>query len=176
MFFQRTKHLAGAELKQSVEWFGFTVPTSNISIHVQQVGPGLVFLYFDTLLGRFYATQAISPISSQTLRVRHSLWASWRVPRFVAKLALRAIVAQFDRDVAVWDRKTHLAQPLLVPGDGPILRYRRWFSQFYVRDDDTPEEDEESEEFPGNDRKLLKQQKTRKDNSQLNAPLNLLDW
>lgn len=38
-----------------------------------------------------------------------------------------------EGDIPIWDRKIHRARPLLCDGDGPILRFREYFEQFYVR-------------------------------------------
>ncbi|AGH48458.1 MULTISPECIES: aromatic ring-hydroxylating oxygenase subunit alpha [Sphingomonadales] len=35
-------------------------------------------------------------------------------------------------DLIVWDNKKYRPQPLLCDGDGPILLWRKWFSQFYA--------------------------------------------
>ncbi|WP_380874828.1 (2Fe-2S)-binding protein [Sphingomonas sp. DBB INV C78] len=35
-------------------------------------------------------------------------------------------------DLIVWDNKKYRPQPLLCDGDGPILMWRKWFSQFYA--------------------------------------------
>ena len=35
-------------------------------------------------------------------------------------------------DLVVWDNKKYRPKPLLCDGDGPILRWRRYFRQFYV--------------------------------------------
>lgn len=37
-------------------------------------------------------------------------------------------------DLPIWNNKIHRTNPLLVDGDGDILRYRKWFSQFYADD------------------------------------------
>ena len=37
-----------------------------------------------------------------------------------------------EADIVVWHNKKHLQQPLLCDGDGPIMRYRKYFEQFYV--------------------------------------------
>ena len=34
-------------------------------------------------------------------------------------------------DFIVWNNKKYRPNPLLCDGDGPILRYREWFKQFY---------------------------------------------
>lgn len=42
-----------------------------------------------------------------------------------------------EGDIPIWNHKIHRARPLLCDGDGPILRFRRYFQQFYV-EGDTP--------------------------------------
>lgn len=39
-----------------------------------------------------------------------------------------------EGDIPIWTHKIHLAQPFLCDGDGPIMRYRHYFSQFYADD------------------------------------------
>jgi 3-ketosteroid 9alpha-monooxygenase subunit A len=42
-----------------------------------------------------------------------------------------------EGDIPIWNRKIHRVRPLLCDGDGPILRFRRYFQQFYC-EGDTP--------------------------------------
>ncbi|MFT3791211.1 MAG: Rieske 2Fe-2S domain-containing protein [Rudaea sp.] len=42
-----------------------------------------------------------------------------------------------EGDIPIWTHKIHRARPFLCDGDGPILRFRRYFEQFYV-DGDKP--------------------------------------
>jgi len=35
-------------------------------------------------------------------------------------------------DIPIWHNKIHLREPLLCDGDGPIMQFRKYFSQFYV--------------------------------------------
>ncbi|MBP8233413.1 MAG: Rieske (2Fe-2S) protein [Rhizorhabdus sp.] len=37
-----------------------------------------------------------------------------------------------EGDIPIWAHKIHRVQPLLCDGDGPILRFRRYFEQFYA--------------------------------------------
>lgn len=37
-------------------------------------------------------------------------------------------------DIPVWHNKIHLRDPLLCDGDGPIMQFRKYFSQFYIGD------------------------------------------
>jgi hypothetical protein len=38
----------------------------------------------------------------------------WTVPRFFAKFVMRSSVAQFERDVPLWNNKVFLDQPMLI--------------------------------------------------------------
>lgn len=38
---------------------------------------------------------------------------------------------QWREDIAIWENKVYLRKPILVKGDGPMMKTRRWFSQFY---------------------------------------------
>jgi hypothetical protein len=37
-----------------------------------------------------------------------------------------------EGDIPIWENKIHRSQPFLCDGDGPILRFRRYFEQFYA--------------------------------------------
>jgi len=39
-----------------------------------------------------------------------------------------------EGDIPIWHHKIHRARPLLCDRDGPILRFRRYFEQFYAND------------------------------------------
>lgn len=39
-------------------------------------------------------------------------------------------IRQIDEDVPIWEHKLHRTQPSLAPGDGPIMKFRRWARQF----------------------------------------------
>ncbi len=41
-------------------------------------------------------------------------------------------VSQWANDLLIWENKVHLKKPLLVRGDGPVTRLRRWYYQFYA--------------------------------------------
>lgn len=44
----------------------------------------------------------------------------------------RNIVHDFIQDVSIWENKCYKPKPLLVKGDGEILKFRQWASQFYI--------------------------------------------
>lgn len=68
----------------------------------------------------------------------------WFVPRplrgpaarLIARLALSFHASQFTYpeqggDVPIWSTKRYLPRPRLAEGDGPVMHYRRWATQFY---------------------------------------------
>ena len=56
-------------------------------------------------------------------------------PKGTFKLAIKYLLgeasAQFHDDVNIWERKKFAMRPILVKGDGPIMKMRTWYSQFY---------------------------------------------
>ena len=53
----------------------------------------------------------------------------------VGDALLRDLRRQMDEDVVIFDHKIWVDPPALAPDDGPIVRFRRWASQFYVDGD-----------------------------------------
>jgi phenylpropionate dioxygenase-like ring-hydroxylating dioxygenase large terminal subunit len=50
----------------------------------------------------------------------------------VADAIIADIIKQFNEDIPIWERKAFLEKPLLCANDGPIGKFRRWYSQFYA--------------------------------------------
>jgi phenylpropionate dioxygenase-like ring-hydroxylating dioxygenase large terminal subunit len=62
-----------------------------------------------------------------------------RVPRFargpiervIAMAVFRGYVSDARADFPMWENTRHTHPPVLAAGDGPIIKFRRWASQFY---------------------------------------------
>lgn len=52
----------------------------------------------------------------------------------VSEAIIADIVKQFNEDAPIWERKTFHAKPMLCANDGPIMQFRRWYSQFYAEE------------------------------------------
>ena len=50
----------------------------------------------------------------------------------IARAYSKQAQAAFYEDVAIWDNKTRIDNPLLCEGDGPLYQMRDWYSQFYL--------------------------------------------
>jgi nitrite reductase/ring-hydroxylating ferredoxin subunit len=92
-----------------------------------QLGMGV--LRIPGVLTFMYAT---SPVDEEN---SHQQWL-FAYHSSISDDAGRAMVDAFSKagiyqDIPIWNAKRFRARPLLVEGDGPILQYRRWASQFY---------------------------------------------
>lgn len=128
-----TIHQAFIHLTQCLRLLNgrFYIPGTMIDVTITQDGPGIVYLFFQTPVGRLYVMETVTPISSVVQQATHTIWAESHVPRFVAKIILWGLVKQFERDIPIWNNKTFLRKPVIVKGDGPITKFRHWYSQFY---------------------------------------------
>lgn len=49
----------------------------------------------------------------------------------IAQAMLDNLRIQVEQDIPIWNHKKYQEKPILCDGDGPIMQYRKWFSQFY---------------------------------------------
>ncbi|MEM7435575.1 MAG: hypothetical protein AAF436_10525, partial [Myxococcota bacterium] len=61
----------------------------------------------------------------------------WPVPwralsRAQMRVILRYVVADVLQDKEIWEHRVPLDTPALIPGDGPIAKFRLWARQFYA--------------------------------------------
>lgn len=65
------KHLSVLTLNHKIYLFGYHLPVLDLEVIATQVGPGLVYLTFDSLLGRGCFTQTLTPVEP-LLQVGHA--------------------------------------------------------------------------------------------------------
>jgi cholesterol 7-desaturase len=124
-------HHAYLDLHQHMEVRGVQLPGTYVHVDVTQEGPGLVFLRFDTPVGKLIVIETVTPIAPLLQRATHVIYAAPLIPRALAKFVLFGLVVQFERDLPIWNNKTFVPKPLVVEGDGPIAGFRRWYAKFY---------------------------------------------
>merc|ERR1711916_93082 len=124
-------HLAHIKVSQKLNLFGIYVPGSDVKTRITQVGPSIVMLELFFPVGQMVVMQGITPIDGTYLRATHSAFTSRMFPRVIAKFLLQSLSGQFQKDLPIWDNKTIVKNALVVKGDGPIPRFRRWYNQFY---------------------------------------------
>jgi len=118
-------------LTQVFRLFGVTIPGTQVVAEINQIGPGMVLLHLSTPLGRLYAFEYVTPSKTTTQVVEHTMYCAPTIPRFMGKWFLWALEAQFQRDTPIWETKKFLKKPVVSKADGPIMAFRRWYSQFY---------------------------------------------
>src|SRR5262249_62177919 len=50
----------------------------------------------------------------------------------VADALVKEINKQVQEDKPIWEHKVFLPTPALADTDGPIMKFRKWYSQFYA--------------------------------------------
>jgi phenylpropionate dioxygenase-like ring-hydroxylating dioxygenase large terminal subunit len=115
------------------------VDTANgrapIRIQASQFGPGQTYTRFtgiaDTLL-----VAAVTPVEKDEVRVRFCFTQPKEqkdaLATMVAQGFIHEVCRQLDQDKVIWDRQRYMERPIVCDGDGPILRFRKWYSQFYA--------------------------------------------
>lgn len=124
-------HKSYIYLTQCLTIFGVRIPGTSVVAHINQIGPGIVMLHLTTPLGKLYTFEYVTPSKTTTQVVEHTMYCAPTVPRFMGKLFLWSLEAQFQRDTPIWETKKFLKKPIISKADGPIMAFRRWYAQFY---------------------------------------------
>jgi 3-ketosteroid 9alpha-monooxygenase subunit A len=66
---------------------------------------------------------------------------------YIAERYTESFGTGFLQDVAIWENKAPVQNPLLCEDDGPVYQLRRWYEQFYVNKADVKPEMVERFEF-----------------------------
>lgn len=127
------EHTASLHLKHYLKIFGFTFKVLNLDVHAKQIGPGVVYLTFNSIFGRGVYVQSVTPTEPLVLRVIHHIYVNKNIPTILAKFFLLAESIQLERDIMIWNNKQYNQKPVFVKSNEDILmvKHRRWFSQFY---------------------------------------------
>ena len=48
------------------------------------------------------------------------------------RLIHRHVIRDVLQDKEIWEHRAYVENPALIPGDGPIIKFRRWAKQFYA--------------------------------------------
>jgi hypothetical protein len=107
-------------------------------LEVESCGPGMSVVRFGGLVDTIDVAHS-TPVSLDRTTIR----SQFRV-RSLGDPGLTAVAAQVfaaevqrqmvEEDGPIWTHKAHIANPALADGDGPVLRFRRWFAQFYAEE------------------------------------------
>ena len=79
-----------------------------------------------------------TPVEADDVELRfyftHPKVESGTMQEFATLSAIAHVCGQtgVEGDIPIWENKIHLTRPYLCDGDGPILRFRKYFEQFYA--------------------------------------------
>jgi len=135
----KLQHTAVVEMNLGMKVFGTLWDSLLVKVHVVQMGPALVHekLTLPFNMGVIYFASSVTPVKPLLLRYTHTMWCSKNLPRFIAKLLLRGLQVQVDRDIPIWNNKYYRSKPPYTKADSNIPPFRRWFSQFYSEQSET---------------------------------------
>lgn len=117
---------------------GDSVLTSRATYH----GPACLFVdmvgAFDGTTIRSILITCNTPIDANSFRLHYGVLVE-KIPGLseaenaaIAKQYVEQAQNALLEDVAIWDSKVRIDNPVLCEGDGPIYQARRWYEQFYV--------------------------------------------
>ena len=107
------------------------IPHAGGHATVTFYGPGFLVFRFTTRIGKMLLIKTFTPLGPLKVRMEDHVYA----PKYTFPLSIKYLMgeagAQFIDDINIWERKNFAIKPLLVKGDGPIMKMRAWYSQFY---------------------------------------------
>lgn len=115
----------------------FPTPRGVVDGRIDSIadGPGVSIVRFsgivDTLL-----VSASTPVDAATTHTRFNYYVRSmgddRLNSSVGAAFAAEVDKQFMEDMPIWEHKAHLVRPALADNDGPFMKFRKWYSQFYV--------------------------------------------
>ncbi len=126
-------HLAYFDNKAILKVFGRFIERTKATAKITFYGPASVVTFRFSVpdAGDILMFQTHLPAAPLEQQVNFQWFADRSMPRWLVFYVVGNWISQWRNDIAIWENKIHLRKPLLVAGDGPIHKLRRWFQQFY---------------------------------------------
>jgi len=104
-------------------------------IDVYNYGPGFSKVWFSGIVDAINIATT-TPIDETKTQVRFNFvvrkFDDERMTSTVADAFVNEINKQVREDRPIWENKAFIPTPALADTDGPILQFRKWYSQFYA--------------------------------------------
>jgi cholesterol 7-desaturase len=99
-------------------------------------GPGsIVYFRFNVkYLGDILLIKTFLPVDDLQVLVQDRYFANSRIPGVLARFICGQALHAFVDDIKIWSRKSYSFKPAILRDDGPMAKVRRWYSQFYPKD------------------------------------------
>lgn len=115
----------------------FPTPRGVVDGRIDSIadGPGVSIVRFtgivDTLL-----VSASTPVDGGQTHTRFNFYVrsmgDEKLTSSVGDAFAAEVDKQFMEDMPIWEHKAHLVRPALANNDGPFMKFRKWYRQFYV--------------------------------------------
>jgi phenylpropionate dioxygenase-like ring-hydroxylating dioxygenase large terminal subunit len=100
-------------------------------------GPGVSIVRFSGIIDTILVTSS-TPIDDQTTETRFHFYVrnlgDEAANSSVGQAFANEVDKQFVEDMPIWEHKAHLVRPALADTDGPFMKFRKWYSQFYAEE------------------------------------------
>ena len=128
--------------------FNYRIPGSSASAMITIIGCASVVTFtFKTPIGNIIILQTHTPHNSLIrMNVSFSWFATRTMPRLLVFYVVGNWISQWQNDILIWENKKYILKPLppvLVKGDGPMNKSRRYVKKFYTfntNENDNPDE------------------------------------
>jgi nitrite reductase/ring-hydroxylating ferredoxin subunit len=98
-------------------------------------GPGISIVRFSGIIDTLLMS-ATTPIDANTSQTRFNFYVrslgDEAANSSVGEAFASEVDKQFNEDIPIWEHKAHLVRPALADNDGPFMKFRKWYAQFYV--------------------------------------------
>ncbi len=107
------------------------------TVEVVQNGAGQKWVRFSGFM-EYLLQVLVTPVNDGTVEVRFVYMYRHYDESSFEYMGMQAAIENtngqkgLEGDIPIWQNKFHQKNPVLCDGDGPIMRFRRYFSQFYV--------------------------------------------
>lgn len=104
-----------------------------MTVKARQIGPGIVYLTFQSPLGNGAFLHHITPTEPLLQKLVHNIYIQRYSPTVVANFLMLGEAIQVERDIMIWNNKRYERKPMFVKSkeDSLVAKHRRWYSQFY---------------------------------------------
>lgn len=103
------------------------------SITSTVMGPGQSWVRFEGIAETMLIA-GVTPVERDLVHARFNFTLPKDGHNRAGQAVIRDIVKQFNEDFPIWQHKRFVPQPIICDGDGPIMRWRQFYSQFYAGD------------------------------------------
>jgi phenylpropionate dioxygenase-like ring-hydroxylating dioxygenase large terminal subunit len=104
-------------------------------IDTTAIGPGISVVWFTGIVDTLLVTSS-TPISDGETETFFDFYVRRigddATTSGVAAAFVEEVDRQFVEDTPIWEHKAHLTRPALADTDGPFMKFRKWYAQFYV--------------------------------------------